>query len=191
MLLPSGCVCSLVICFAFLQVFSPGLCSVFPVLPVLWCRLYYCSSFLLCFGTMLVIFFFYPFNCFWGVCPSSSGLPLGLGPSVRVPLLVLTCLSFYPMLVCSPPAFLGFSGFRFFCGVCFSCGSGCGSTFSLPFGLRFSACCGSGCSLRSFSAFCFHMLWLRLIVSVLPLHFFHLLQFWLSLPVSLPLFSLL
>ena len=29
LLLPSGCVCSLVTCFAFLRVFSPGLCSVF------------------------------------------------------------------------------------------------------------------------------------------------------------------
>ena len=42
--------------------------------------------------------------------------------------------------------------------------------FSLPFCLRSSACCGSGCSLRSSSAF-FHLLWLRLIVSVLPPRF--------------------
>ena len=78
---------------------------------------------------------------------------------------------FYPILVFSPPpAFLGSSAFRFFCGVAFACCSGCGYTFSFPFYLRFSTCCGSSCSLRPSSAF-FHMLRLRLLVSVLPLRF--------------------
>ena len=87
---------------------------------------------------------------FLGPCPCCSSSASFL----RHQLHVLTCISFYPILVCSPPpAFLGSSGFRLYVGFAFSCGSGCGSTFSLPFCLHFSACCGSGCSLQPYSAF--------------------------------------
>ena len=59
------------------------------------------------------------------VCPASSSLPLGLVPVcsgsvsfLRHRLPVLSCLSFSPLLVDSPPpAFLGSSGFRLFCVV--------------------------------------------------------------------------
>ena len=56
-----------------------------------------------------------------GVCPRSSGLLLGLVTPVRVllflrvPLPNFSFISFYPLLVCSPPpALLGFSGFASF-----------------------------------------------------------------------------
>ena len=57
--------------------------------------------------------------------------------------------------------------------------------FSLPFCIcsTFSSCCGSGYSLRSFSAF-FRMKWLRLLFSGLPSHFL-LLRLRLSLPIFL------
>ena len=103
LLLPSGCVCSLVTCFAFLRVFSPGLCSVLSrsSCSLAWSFLA-AVLFLLCFGTLLAIvfscvfswssspqlspvcFYFSPFSCFRGVCPTSSGLPLGPVPVVRV-----------------------------------------------------------------------------------------------------------
>ena len=197
LLLPSGCVCSLVMCFAFLRVFSPGLCSVLSRSSCSLALSFLAAVlFLLCFGTLLAIFFhvyslghrllgfllfvsiFSPFSCFWCVCPTSSGLPLGLVHAVWVPLLFFG-ISF-PFSVVFPSILFWYArrlllssdllGFAYFVGFAFSCCSGCGSTFSLPFGLRFSACCGSGCSLRSSSAF-FHMLWLLLIVSVLPPHF--------------------
>ena len=75
----------------------------------------------------LFVSIFYSFSCFWCVFPTSSGLPLGLVPCfsssvsfLRHQLHILSCISFCPILVFSPPpAFLGSSGFRFCCGVCF------------------------------------------------------------------------
>ena len=76
---------------------------------------------------LLFVSIFSTFSCFWCICLTSSGLPLGLIPCcsssasfLRHQLHVLSCISFYPILVFSPPpAFLGSLGFRFCCGVCF------------------------------------------------------------------------
>ena len=213
LLLPSGCVCSLVTCFAFLRVFSPGFCSVlsrsscslaWSFLAVFrnfvsYC-LFMCLLLVIVSSAFFGLFLFLSFQLFpgclsyvfWtslGACPCCSSSVSFLWHRLHV----LSCISFYPFLVCSPPPpFLGSSGFCFLCGVCFSCGSCYSSTFSIPFGLRFSACCGSGCSLWSFSAFFFP----HAVASVDCFRsssalFFRLLQFWLSLPVSLPLFRLL
>ena len=78
-------------------------------------------------------------------------------------------------------------------------------SLSFCFRSAFSACCGSGYSLRSFLAF-FRMLWLQLIFFGLSPHFslaaatavpsclpqlFHLLQLRLLLPVFIPVFHML
>ena len=69
----------------------------------------------------------YSFSLFPGICPVSSSLPLGLVPVcsgsgffLRHRLPVLSCLSFSPLLVDSPPpAFLGLLAFAYFVGFAF------------------------------------------------------------------------
>ena len=81
---------------------------------------------------------------------------------------------------------IGCPGVRFCSWGCFcSCGSGCGSAILSSFCIRsaFSACCGSGCSLQSFSVF-FRMLWILLVLPVF-LCVFRMLLLRLPLPVFL------
>ena len=91
-------------------------------------------------------------SIFWtslGACHSCSSSASFL----RLPLHNFSFLSFYPLLVCSPPpAFLGFSGFASFLWFAFL-RFRLWLHFSLPFGPSFSACCGSRGSLCSFSEF--------------------------------------
>ena len=101
---------------------------------------------------------FYPFSCYWGVSSvfwTSLGACHSCLSSASFLRLLhnFSFLSFYPLLVCSPPpAFLGFSGFDSFLWVAFL-RFWLWLHFSLPFGPSFSAGCGSHGSLCSFSEF--------------------------------------
>ena len=104
---------------------------------------------------------------------------------LRLPLPVITFLSFCLLLVCSPPpAFLGFSGFHFLSVVCLSCGSGCGSTFLYPLVFAFPhATVRTAPCVLSQSSFPHAVATVGCFRSSSAI--FRLLRFWLSLPVSL------
>ena len=114
-------------------------------------------------GVFVLHFLAFP----WVLSPAFRVLLLFFGISFMFWVLFPSILFWYSRLLLLSLDLLGFASLV---GFAFSCSSGGGSTFSLPFCIRFSACCGLGCSLRSSSAF-FHMLWLQLIVSVLPPRF--------------------
>ena len=106
---PPGCFYCLVTCFAFPRIFSPGLGPVFSSSSCsLVLSLILCSSFLLCFGPLLSIFFYLFFQLFLGclsfvfwtsleACPCCSRSASFL----QHPLQVLRTISFDPLLVCS------------------------------------------------------------------------------------------
>ena len=151
--------------FLFFGMILSCCCSVPAVFGTMLTIVFHVSSLGPCILGFLRFVSLLSFPLFPGVCPASSSLPLGPVPVcsgsvsfLRHQLPVLSCLSFSPLLVDSPPpAFLGSSGFRLFCGICFSCGSVTCSPLSFPFGFRFlhDAVWDHPCGLSQLS---FHML---------------------------------
>ena len=197
--LPSGCVCSLVPCFAFLSVLSPSLCSVLSrsscslalsfILTVLFllCFLDFVSHFLFMCIFLVIVSSAFSCLCLFSVLSVVSGVsvlrllafPWGLFPAFRVPLLFF-CISFMFWVV-FPSVLFWYSRLLLLLSLdLLGFTSVVGFAFFLQFRLwlhlfftllySLSTCCGSGCSLQSSSAF-FRRLWLRLIVSVLPPRF--------------------
>ena len=205
---PYGYFCAFVTCFVFLCVFSSGLCSLLSrsSCSLTWSFLA-AGLFLLCGTVFPVVFhvpllvlvssafsglFLFSFPLFPGICPVSSSILLGLVPVcsgsvsfLRHRLPVLSCLSFSPLLVDSPPrAFFDLLAFAYFVG------------FAFPVFPSLAPPCLSPLVF----AFCMLRFWIILVVPLSVLSnavttvacflsssmFFRLLQFWLSLPVSSP-----
>ena len=148
-------------------------------------------------GFLLFVSIFSPFSCFWSVCPTSFGLPLGLVHAVRVPLLFFGIgFRFSMVFLLSYSGSLASSCFpRIFWVSLLLWGCFC-LRFQLWLHLFFPLLSSLFCMLR------FGLL-LAVFLSGFPHDeatvdcfrsssaFFRLLQFWLSLPVFLPLFRLL
>ena len=157
---------------------SGGFPAVFSGLWSLFLFLYDLLVIVFSVFSCFVFFLFCAFGCLQCDCPASSFVPLGLdqsssgsAPLLRTPL----CLPVLFLLLSSPGHLfswfsIGCSGVRFCSWGC-SCSCGVAPPFFRPFvsaphfphaavpaapsslPLRFSACCGYGCSFQSSSAF--------------------------------------